>query len=164
MPASGRKTDLEKPRPSILTTIQVLASRLSGCSKWRTYSYLGLSSQQESARNGAHAAPKLPLSTSRARMLVYSLGISHCVPLLACDGFQSHESSSILLQGKSEDEGRLPRACPRAVAHGVGFEASRSPGSATLTAQKTVFQVCACHASTTASLGSRKRRGRRGRS
>jgi hypothetical protein len=35
-----KETYLEKPRPSILTTIQVLASRMSGCSKRRTYSYL----------------------------------------------------------------------------------------------------------------------------
>lgn len=33
-------SDLVKPRPSILTTIQVLGSRPSGCSKLFTYSYL----------------------------------------------------------------------------------------------------------------------------
>lgn len=33
-----------KPRPSILTTIHVLASKESGCSNERTYSYLAASS------------------------------------------------------------------------------------------------------------------------
>jgi len=37
---------LEKPRPSIRTTIQVLGNKLSGCSNERTYSYLSFVSQE----------------------------------------------------------------------------------------------------------------------
>lgn len=39
------RTYFEKPRPSIRTTIHVLARRMSGCSNKRTYSYLGMVSQ-----------------------------------------------------------------------------------------------------------------------
>jgi hypothetical protein len=68
------RTYLEKPRPSIRTTIQVLASRLSGCSKRRTYSYLGVR-QLKSAELVQYGA------TPRSDSAVNLLGISHLATL-----------------------------------------------------------------------------------
>lgn len=65
----------ENPRPSIRTTIQVLASKVSGCSKRRTYSYLESVSDVREAR----AAEATPLAKSLIDDL---LGISHYTRLL----------------------------------------------------------------------------------